>query len=46
MGGQSGSPVYLPKDSSKVVAIHKAYNPHKRLNVATIITESAIAGLK
>jgi glutamyl endopeptidase len=38
IGGQSGCPVYLMKDSSQVVAIHKAYDPLKRLNFATMIT--------
>jgi hypothetical protein len=34
------------KESSKVVAIHKAYHPEKRLNFATMITESVMAVLK
>jgi V8-like Glu-specific endopeptidase len=36
--GQSGCPVYKVDDSRKVVAIHKAYDPQKKLNFATLIT--------
>jgi V8-like Glu-specific endopeptidase len=44
--GQSGCPVYSLKDNSKLVAIHKAFNPLKRLNFGTLITESVISVLK
>jgi hypothetical protein len=33
-------------DSRKVVGIHKAYDPQKHLNFATLITESVIDILK
>ena len=33
-------------DNSKLVGIHKASDPIKRLNVATMITESVIKVLK
>ena len=45
-GGQSGSPVYMSRENSKVVGIHKAYDPKMRLNFATMITEPVIAVLK
>ena len=45
-GGQSGCPVYIPGDKNKVVGIHKAYDPLKKLNVATMITKSVMAVLK
>jgi len=45
-GGQSGCPVYRLEDPSRVVGIHKAYDPQKRLNFAAIITESVIEVLK
>jgi len=45
-GGQSGCPVYISGDNSKLVGIHKAYDPIKDLNFATMITESVIAVLK
>jgi V8-like Glu-specific endopeptidase len=41
-GGQSGSPVYILKDSFKLVAIHKGYHSDKDVNCAALITEYVI----
>jgi V8-like Glu-specific endopeptidase len=38
----SGAPVYLYKNSSKLVGIHKSNLHNKRLNVATMVTQSMI----
>ena len=39
---QSGSPVYSQENNHRLVGIHKAHWPAKRLNFATIITQSVI----
>jgi len=43
--GQSGSIVYL-KNNGKMVGIHKGYDPHKNLNVCTMISSEMAEDLQ
>ena len=46
VSGQSGSPVYEEKDSSKLVGIHKGHSPNEKLNIAVMITGEMISTLE
>jgi V8-like Glu-specific endopeptidase len=46
IGGQSGSPVYLKDESTKVVGIHKAGSMEDKMNFSTLITKEVVTVLK